>query len=153
MMVLAVFALVAALAALAALAIFAADWPATLETTVEAWVPVTSPAREPVKLAALPETLPSTFPDSGPVKAPLMMLPVLVATMRPEKLLLPSNPLLPLSRGILPESRASASVPEETLPAFRLVSPEPLPLMLVEVIAPPEKLPEPSRLTMVLAVL
>src|ERR1051325_11663773 len=44
------------------------------------------------------------------------------------------------------------SVPSETLPALRLVKLAPLPLKLVAVTVPAVKLPEASRLTMVLAV-
>ena len=87
------------------------------------------------------------------MNAPLRTLPAFVATVTPASVFEPVKALFPLRSATLLESRASASVPEDTFAALRFVRPEPLPLTLSTVTAPAEKLPEASRFTMAFAVL
>ena len=74
-------------------------------------MPVTSPSKEPLKLMALVAVL--ALPESGPVKLPVIDLFVSVC--------------VPVSVTTFVESRASATVPEARLEAFKPVNAAPLP--------------------------
>ena len=91
-------------------------------------------------------------PAPLPKKAPANRLFELVIVLTPEKVLEPAYVWLPLSSGILPESRASASVPRAILPALRTVSPKPLPvkvptirLLALVIVLTPLKVLEPEK--------
>ena len=83
-------------------------------------------ARVPTRLATGSERFVSPAPL--PVNTPTIWLFALVRMTTPAKLFVPVKTLVPLRKATFAESRASASVPAERLPALRLVrlAPEPL---------------------------
>src|SRR4051794_40511766 len=119
-----------------------------LATVEDPEVPITSPAILTELLVVLATIL--LRPAPLPKNAPANLLLTFVSELAPLKVFEPVKIWFPLSNGTLLESRASASVPEETFDAFSVLMLAPFPvkvplnrLFALFIVAAPLKVLEP----------